>query len=197
MTQRIKNIYVVVEGSSEKSFFTKLNSYCAQMDIPISFKIENAEGHTLKKVLDAVKKAGKKIRKDPGGVLTTDVIVFLDYDVFKRGEDLTPYHGRLKQFYFFEYNFEDFLVSLTSEDKVHQWEQICTAQGHYQTPMNATTMETHIKQIFPHYRKGNCPLLEITQEHIQRMRQGSFRENIEHAELYLLKYLLLPLTQKN
>ena len=192
MTQRIRNIYVVVEGSSEKSFFTKLNSYCSQMDIPVSFKIENAEGHTLKKVLGAVRKAGRKIKKDPGGVLTTDVMVFLDYDVFKRGEDLAPYNTRLKRLYFFEYSFEDFLVSLLPDTQKQQWAQICEQQSHYQTPMNAVAVETYIKAIFPNYRKGDCPLCEISKEHIQRMRKDHFREDISHAELLLLRYLLLP-----
>ena len=192
MTQQIKNIYVVVEGSSEKSFFTKLNSYCAQMDIPVSFKIENAEGHTLKKVLAAVKRAGTKIKKDIRGVLTADVMVFLDYDVFKRGEDIAPYNARLKRLYFFEYSFEDFLVSLLPDAQNQQWAQICEQQGHYQMPMNAVAVETHIKTIFPNSRKGDCPLCEISKEHIQRMRKDHFREDISHAELLLLKYLLFP-----
>ncbi|MBR3631609.1 MAG: hypothetical protein IKN49_00860 [Elusimicrobiaceae bacterium] len=197
MTQQIKNIYIVVEGSSEKSFFTKLNSYCSRMDIPVSFKIENAEGHTLKKVLDAVKKAGKKIKKDLGGVLTTDVMVFLDYDVFKRGEDIAPYNARLKRLYFFEYSFEDFLVSLLPTEESQKWKRICEEQGHYQSPMNATAVESHIKAIFPHYRKGDCPLYEITEEHVRRMPTTNFHEDIQHAELLLLRYVLPPVTPKH
>lgn len=190
MIQQIRNIYIVVEGSSEKSFFTKLNSYCAQQEIPISFKIENAEGHTLKKVLNAVRKAGKKIKKDPRGVLLTNVVVFLDFDVFKRKEKLEPYNQKLKHLYFFEYSFEDFLVSLMSQEQRQLWDNICQEQGHYQNPMTADIVETYIKHIFPHYHKGICPLSDITKEHIQQMRRDSFRENIVHVESFLLNYLM-------
>lgn len=190
MKTQIANIYIVVEGSSEKSFFTKLNAYCAQMGIPINFKVENAEGHTLKKVLAAVKIAGRKIKKDTGRVLQTDVFVFLDYDVFKRGEDIAPFYARLPRLYFFEYSFEDFLVSLLPDEKTKKWNRICEEKGHYQIPMNSATVEACIKTIFPNYRKGICPLHEITQEHVQRMRQSNFREKIQHAELSLLRYIL-------
>lgn len=189
MIKQTKNIYIVVEGSSEKSFFTRLNSFCRNIGIPKSFKIENAEGHQLKKVLAAVKKAGQKIKKDTQKMLTTNVIVFLDYDVFKRGEDIKPYIENLPQLYFFEYNFEDFLVSLLPKNKRKLWEQICNKNNHYNHPMSSTILERYIKEIFPNYKKGFCPLTEITQDNIKNMEETKFREEINHAGHFLLKHL--------
>ena len=134
--------------------------------------------------------AGSQIKKDKGGVLTTDVIVFLDSDVFKRGENIAPFYARLPRLYFFEYSFEDFLISLLPDEKTKKWKRICEEKGHYQVPMNSATVEACIKTIFPNYRKGISPLYEVTREHIQRMRQPHFREDIQHAELFLLRYLL-------
>ena len=190
MIQKIRNVYIVVEGSSEKAFFTRLNSYCSQMDIPINFKIENAESHQLTKVLAAVKRAGKKIKKDKGGVLTTEVIVFLDYDVFKRDEDIKPYLNKFHQrLFFFEYNFEDFLVSLLPIEQRKIWEKICKENNHYTTPMKSSEVEHFIKKIFPDYKKGFCPLTEITQDHIANMEIAKYRENIPHATDFLLNYI--------
>ena len=184
-----KNIYIVVEGSSEQSFFTRLNAFCFNKEIPISFKVENAEGYKWPKLAAAIKKAGKKLNND-NEALFQHVLVFLDYDVFKRGEDLSIYNRKLgNNLYFFEFCFEDFLDSLLPEKQQQHWKEICTAQDHYNNPMKSSTAERFIKQVFPTYHKGICPFIEITDTHIKNMCTNQFHEDIQHAEV-ILKQLL-------
>ena len=188
MNKRIQNIYIVVEGASETQFFARLNSFCRESEIPFCFKVENAENHSQSHLKKALRKAGKKAKADRS-VVSKDVFVLLDYDIFKRGENLTPYQERFEHLYFFEYNFEDFLVALLPTDKQQLWETVCKEHRHYEYPMTSTTVVAKIQLLFLNYKKGFCPFPTVTSEHMQRLFCRKFKERIAHVETLLIEKL--------
>jgi len=181
MAELIENICVVVEGLSDYRYLGKLSRYFREKNIPLAFKAEQAYGSTVGKIKQAAKKLNKKYKRGK-------IHVFLDYDKFKREESNIEEYSScgIKNIFFFEYNYEDFLVSHLSDEENNNWKKICLKTGHYDRPMTSDILEEQIKNIFPGYKKGTVPdkLDPITDIHIENLKShktNAREKNIEHA----------------
>lgn len=163
--------YIVVEGKTEEQYFKRLNQLDEVKQSPLFFEPYPAGTCSCTAVCRKYNEVLRthKVRKSSPGWNDVKMIV-LDKDVFswrKEKEENFPQDV----LYFSVFNFEDFLIQHLESAPVVNWNNICIQQNHFNIPMEHKCYLTHVKNIFPNYKKGTMPFdLEIT--HLQRLKEN-------------------------
>lgn len=179
MAKTLKIYHIVCEGSSEVAYLNELNKYMRAFGLGENFHIKtyNLNGvfpdgissykHVKKEYDKAVK---NKERAD-------EIFVWLDNDVFKRGELLkSKLQKKLNGFSGIKYNyenFEDFLVIHLPDKQVQDWHKICVDNNHFDIPMIGRNVRKLIKSIIFDYSKGSLSQkIQINDESLTRLYEN-------------------------
>ncbi len=184
-----KTIIVICEGRSERAYLQALNRFLREYGCFINFAPKVVGSGNCKDVLKKYSEEKKKNRR-------SEFIIWVDDDLYFGNRDdtdrrcaekynlLTPNQQQL--FKFSKHNFEDFLVLHLEDEKLDLWKNICYKNDHFLRPMFSDKYEDLIREnIFPNYQKGEFPLEELTQAHLDNL----FRHNCEPFESSFANYL--------
>ena len=150
-----KAIIVVCEGNSERAYIQKLNRYLRENDYPFTFQAQSVGCGHYKEVV-------KKYKKEQKGNRRTEILIWVDKDIYVRNErnNRDQYDRKprgIPDFLFSCMNFEDF-ISLHDTVLLSNWHQTCLDHNHFDNPMNeATYMPLWEREIAQNYKKGSMP----------------------------------------
>jgi hypothetical protein len=179
---------VLCEGVSEETYVICLNKFLDLLqDIKIRF---------VPKVIGGYRNAArflKKIKNENRNAKNDKYVVWLDEDVFKRGEANVPKILkdilRLNQ-----YNFEDFLVMHLDKDSVMKWQGVCDSMNHFSVPITSEKCKACVTEILINYEKGSMPdNLEMNAASLKNLFNNQADEEIRFTSDFaaLLKELIV------
>jgi hypothetical protein len=167
-------IHIVYEGFSEREYFGQLNRLFRDLNINIVFQFKdyNCQGNTPKQVKEKYKKAQSRRNEKHNEQIWT----LLDYDCFKREKrNLESFKFIKDDFYFFIYNFEDFLMQHLPYEVFLKWINICCTTKHIDSPLSGAEIEKFAKQILPNYKKGTMPF-DLMKSHLENLKSNQEKE---------------------
>ena len=165
-----KIIIVVCEGNSEYAYLQELNRFLRENEMPLYFKGEVSDGGDFSKVNSC-------FRGNQKNNVKMHIVVWVDNDIYKRNDrGYRDAYAKKPQgipdFKFNCENFEDFLVMHLPDDKVSDWQTICSNKGHFTNPLHsAQYLPLLSSAIFPNYKKGTLPeSLTINTESLHNLK---------------------------
>lgn len=165
-------IYVACEGKSEKAYITALNRFFREHGIPCIINAECADSGRYKALAEARRRLSKRERK------LAHLWMWADRDIYERGDEALPPDA--PGVLFSTFNFEDFLILHLPDDIVSRWTDICAQSGHLHKPLHSKDYESHFREFFPEYRKGELPpeLTPLTDECLRSALRHSLDSHI-------------------
>jgi len=156
-----KSIIILCEGKSEHAYIQKLSKFFhSQENNKIIFVPKTIGGCT--KVNDELRKSKQR---DP----KITHVIWLDADVYKRGERDLPKKLR-DELLLNKFSFEDFLVMHLDRDAVMKWQDICKGLNHFTKPITSKICKKEIVKIFSEYKKGAQPdELELSEKSLENL----------------------------
>jgi hypothetical protein len=124
-----KCIIIVCEGNSELAYIQELNRLMREMELNAVFRpISVGTGFytAVQTKYREVKRANPR----------AEIYIWVDSDIYERNERdcNTAYNHRpagVPVFLFSQKNFEDFLATHLSSEKLQQWLEVCRQNGHF------------------------------------------------------------------
>ena len=160
-------IIIVCEGESEVAYVQELNRLFREMEISSTLHPVCVGTGFFSNVVAVYRTVRRNNPRTP-------VLVWVDWDVYARNErqcqDAYFRKGKgIPSFCFSRQNFEDFLATHLSEDKLARWLEVCRGNGHLKTPLHSEQYFPLFKEaLFPQYSKGDIPF-PLTKQCIERM----------------------------
>lgn len=175
-----KIFHLVCEGKSEMAYLKELNRFLRENNYLCSFSIEIAGSGFYRDVKKAIKIKKEKERK------IDRIIVWIDKDIYLRGDDTLPkFIPSCIDIKFSYMNYEDFL---TLHDLIwlKKWTSICQSYNHFITPMHRNVYEPLFKSnICNNYKKGDMPF-EINDNRLNQLflnNESGIRNNQIHSDI--------------
>lgn len=186
MAKTLKIYHIICEGSSEVAYLNELNKYIRSFGFGEHFSIKT---YNLNGVFPYGKSPYKHVKNEYDKAIKNkqeadEVFVWLDNDVFKRGELLKDaLQQKLKGFSGMKYNyenFEDFLVMHLLDKQVQDWHEICVKERHFDIPMFGEKVGKLITSIIPGYAKGSLSqAIQINGEFLNRLYKNQENSKIK------------------
>lgn len=160
MTNKFTPIIVLCEGISEFNYIQNLNRILSNPNTgSAAFKpytINTGRFAQIRQKFNQVKKDNKNC----------SVQIWVDKDLYINNSEFKKLYlnkGKMPDFLFSIMNFEDFLMLHCHKDLLYSWQEICSSNNHFYTPMTSRIYCKELQKFFPEYRKGCIPF-DITSD---------------------------------
>lgn len=201
MTKEYTNKQYIIIGEGKKSedkYLQDLNRYLLEeYSIYTKTFVYIPVGTGL---ITEIKKVYKKIKKENP---RSAIEIWVDYDIYKRNEQgvLEKYkknveEGRIPEFKFNYFNFEDFLIMHFDSNTLSKWETICKANNHFDTPMKSIVYLKLIRaNLFKDYDKNSLTHeFNIDKNSLENLfRNNSKQSDIKSDFATFLERVLKPI----